>query len=246
MNQFKIYLASVLFLLTTGVSAVEQTSDNNKITDLLKARLGGAAVEAPSATPAEGIFETRFGSKIAYLTSNGRYVFIGDMIDLESQVNLTEISRRDIAKEAIDEMPVEDLVVFPADNDTRTVLNIFTDTSCPYCKKIHEEIPQLQKAGIEVRYIPFPRGGAKGPGYTTLKQVWCAKDRARAMNIAKEVESGELSSPDCAGANIVDKGYTLGNQVGVTGTPALFTQSGKKFDGYVPYKQLIPALLSGL
>ena len=245
MIHLKTFLAAGLLTCASAASALESTTDN-KITDLLKSRLGGMEVEAPSATPADGIYQTRFGTKFAYLTGNGRYVFIGDMIDLQSQVNLTELSRRSVAKEAIAAIAVEDLAVYPAKDETKAVLNVFTDTSCPYCQKLHEEVPELQKAGIEVRYIPFPRGGARGPGYKVLRQVWCGKDKTETMDIAKEVKSGELPSENCDDASIVDKGYTLGNEVGVTGTPALFTESGQKFDGYVPYKQLIPAILSGL
>ncbi len=244
MNPLKIFLTAGLLTCSSLVSAADKPADTKQMTELLKARLGGVEVADATATPAEGIYQTRFGSKFAYLAGNGRYVFIGDMIDLQSQVNLTELSRRDVAKQEIDKMAVEDLAVYPAINDTKQVLNVFTDTSCPYCKKLHEEVPELQKAGIEVRYIPFPRGGSRGPGYTSLKQVWCGKDKAQTMNIAKDIEQGELPSADCEKASVVDQGYILGNRLGVTGTPALFTESGQKFDGYVPYKQLIPMLLS--
>ncbi len=148
-----------------------------------------------------------------------------------------------MARKAIDAVPLKDKAVYPAEGKTRTVLNVFTDTSCPYCKKLHQEVPQLQKAGIEVRYLPYPRGSSRGPGYQSLKQVWCADDKARAMNIAKGIESGSLPAGDCAEGAMVDKGYDLGNQLGVDGTPALFTENGQKISGYVPAQQLIPMLL---
>ncbi|MCP4333532.1 MAG: thiol:disulfide interchange protein, partial [Gammaproteobacteria bacterium] len=57
--------------------------------------------------------------------------------------------------------------------------------------------------------------------------------------------AGDLSnSGDCASAGYVDEGYVLGNDVGVTGTPALYTSNGTKFNGYVPYQELIPQLLN--
>jgi thiol:disulfide interchange protein DsbC len=249
MKSFKLIISAGLLTCITGLLPLHADSDkaaiNPQITELLKSRLGNIDVGTPVATPVEGLYQTQFGNKFAYLTGDGRYVLIGDMIDLESQSNLTEVARRGIAQDALKTMPVSELAVFPAVAETKAVLNVFTDTSCPYCKKLHEEVPQLQKAGIEVRYFPFPRGGKRGPGYQDLKQVWCSEDRAKAMDIAKEITSGQLSDGNCAEATLVDKGYDLGNEVGVTGTPALFTSSGRKFDGYVPYKQLIPMLLSG-
>ncbi len=237
-------LFSLLALLLPWQVVAEASDINPEMTRLLQSRLNNVPVETPVATPVEGIYQTRFGSKFAYITGDGRYVLIGDMIDLQSQVNLTELSRREIALDAINEFPVKDLVVFPAEGETKRVLNVFTDSSCPYCRKLHEEVPYLQKAGIEVRYFPFPRGGQRGPGYQELRQVWCGKDRPKSMDIVKGVDSGDLANAECSDGAIVDRGYNLGNEVGVSGTPALFTSTGRKLDGYVPYQQLIPMLLS--
>ncbi len=244
MKQMKYFIAAGL-LSSMSVSFAAETAVSEDMTKLLKSRLGGAVqVADPVETPAEGIYLTKYGSKIGYLTGNGRYILIGDMIDLQTQENLTEISRRTDYKEVLDTVAVNNLAVYPSSTDeTRAVLNVFTDTSCPYCKKLHEEVPDLQKAGIEVRYFPFPRGGKRGPGYQTLKQVWCGEDKAKTMNIAKEVESGSLPSSDCENASFVDKGYQVGNQLGVSGTPALFTAEGQKIEGYVPSAKLIPMLL---
>lgn len=253
MNHFKHYFAAGLMAFSlSGYVALSFAADDQaaassapkNITHLLQSRLGGVAVTEASETPAKGIYQTQFGSKFAYLTGNGRYVFIGDMIDLEAQVNLTELSRRGIAKASINAFSIDDLAVFPAGGKTQGVLNVFTDTSCPYCKKLHEEVPELQKAGIEVRYFPFPRGGTRGPGYDELRKVWCGKDLAKTMNIAKGVDVGDLPAGDCKKAGIVDQGYELGNKIGVTGTPALFTGQGHKIEGYVPYNQLIPMVLN--
>ncbi|MBC8212638.1 MAG: DsbC family protein [Gammaproteobacteria bacterium] len=246
MKPIKLYLsAGLLSCMSLAFAAENAPAPDVDITQLLKSRLGDAEVSVAQKTPAEGIYQTSFGSKIAYLTGDGRFVIVGDMIDLQTQVNLTELSRRTVSKNAIDKFATSDLAIFPSMKETTAaVLNIFTDSSCPYCKKLHEEVPELQKAGIEVRYFPFPRGGNRGPGYQTLKQVWCAEDRAAGMDIAKETAVGELPPGTCENAKIVDRGYLLGNEVGVTGTPALFTENGKKIDGYVPYQNLIPMVLN--
>ena len=213
------------------------------ITVLLKQRLGTDDIADPTETGVEGVYQTQFGDKFAYLIENGRYVFIGDMVDLENSHNITEASRRGLVRDRIAETSVDDMIIFPARDVEKTVLNVFTDTSCPYCKKLHEEIPYLQDAGISVRYLPFPRGGNRGPGYTDLKRVWCASDKLLAMNIAKDVADGKLGTDNCEDAKIVDRGYELGNRIGVTGTPALYSSAGEKFNGYVPYQRLIPMLL---
>ena len=130
------------------------------------------------------------------------------------------------------------------ENEELAVLNVFTDTSCGYCQKLHTEVKYLQEAGISVHYFPYPRGGSRGPGYSDLRKVWCADDKLAAMSIAKGAVDGSLTvSGDCDAANFVDEGYLLGNRIGVTGTPALYASDGTQFNGYVPYKQLIPQLV---
>ncbi len=216
------------------------------ITRLLKLRLGTDNISTPVETPIKGVYETRFGEKYAYLIENGRYVFIGEMYDLERAQNLTEISRRIVIKDELARVDEANLAIFPASQTEKAKLTVFTDTSCPYCIKLHAEVGYLQQAGITVRYLPYPRGGERGPGYSTLKQVWCAEDKKMAMDIGKGVTEGELPAGDCKAADFVDRGYQLGDQLGVTGTPALYLESGEAITGYVPYAELIPMVLKDL
>ena len=215
---------------------------NRKVTQLLEKRLG-QPVPPATETPVKGIYQTRLGANIGYLTGDGRYIFMGQLIDLQTGANLTETARRVAVRDRLATVSMKDKVIYPAVGDEKAVLTIFTDTTCPYCRKLHKEVPELNKAGISVHYLPFPRGGSAGPGYESLKQVWCADDRQRAMSIAKQQIEGDLPSPDCAAAQMVDRGYELGNEVGVTGTPALFKSNGRKIEGYVPYQRLIPMVL---
>ncbi len=212
------------------------------VTRLLEQRLGQPVPPAVE-TPVKGIYQTRLGANIGYLTEDGRYIFMGQLVDLKTGANLTETAKRAAVTDKLAEVAQKDKVIYPASGEEKAVLTVFTDTTCPYCRKLHKEVPELNKAGISVHYLPFPRGGAAGPGYTSLKQVWCAQDRRKAMSIAKQQMAGDLPDPDCAAAAMVDRGYRLGNEVGVTGTPALFKSNGQKIEGYVPYQQLIPMVL---
>ncbi len=236
----------------TRFKVAGKTGSNTKasrgvdMTALLKQRLGTDDIAPATETGIKGVYQTQFGDKYAYLIEGGRYAFIGDLVDLKHAINMTEISRRTMVKDLISHAPVSESIVYPAIGKELTVLNVFTDTACGYCQKLHAEVGFLQEAGISVRYFPFPRGGSRGPGYKDLQSVWCAEDKLEAMNIAKGVSSGTLADGDCPEASIVDKGYDMGRKIGITGTPALFSRDGTNFNGYVPHKELIPMLLSEL
>ena len=240
-------VAGLICLFAIPYAGAAEDSPKESIEDmtrLLKMRLGTDEIQTPVPTGVEGVYQTRFGNKIGYLIEGGRYVFIGDLIDLKTAHNMTESSRREMIVDALASFAADKQIVFPAIDEELAVLNVFTDTSCGYCQKLHKEVKYLQQAGISVHYYPFPRGGARGPGYSDLRKVWCADDKLAAMSIAKGAQAGTLSATsDCESAQYVDEGYVLGNQIGVTGTPALYASDGTKFNGYVPYEQLIPQLI---
>ena len=238
-------LASLVLCLPF-TPALAADVDEEALLRLLKLRLGTDQIEPPQETGVEGVYQTRFGNKFAYLIEGGRYVFIGDMVDLQEARNLTEQSRRELVVEELAGFDESSRVIYPATGDEKTVLSVFTDTSCGYCQRLHKEVKYLQEAGISVHYYPYPRGGTRGPGYSDLRKVWCSDDQRQAMNIAKGTEFGTLAvqSGDCEAAASVDGGYALGNRIGVNGTPALYAADGTLFNGYVPYQQLIPQLLN--
>lgn len=213
------------------------------LTKLLRQRIGNAKIDDVEETSIEDVWQVQIGNRYIYLLDDGKYALMGDLVNLESGRNLTEQSRRVTTVEIIAAFSDEDLVIFAAKGESKATLNVFTDTSCPYCQKLHSEIDKLQEAGITVRYLPYPRGGSRGPGYQHLKSVWCAKDRNLAMTEAKNQRFDGLPAGDCAAATTIDRGYRAGNKIGISGTPALLKSDGEKIEGYRPYQELIPQVL---
>jgi len=232
------FAASELPSLTDNTVSPEQS-----VTRLLRQRLGNATFDDVSETAVENVWQVQVGNQFIYLMDGGKYALMGELVDLEDGRNLTAQSRRVATVETISGFGDADLAVFDAIGETRAVLNVFTDTSCPYCQKLHSEIDKLREAGIKVRYLPFPRGGSRGPGYQHLKSVWCAEDRKQALTDAKNERFDGLPPGDCAAAEMVDRGYLAGQKIGITGTPALIKSNGEKIEGYRPYQELIPLIL---
>ena len=213
------------------------------VTKLLRQRIGAAKIDEVTETSLEDVWQVQIGNQYLYLLDGGRYALMGDLVNLEDGRNLTAQSRRVAAVETISEFDDSDLIIFAATGETRAVLNVFTDTSCPYCQKLHSEIDKLQDAGITVRYFPYARGGSSGAGYQHLRSVWCAEDRNQAMTDAKNKRFDGLPPGECAAAAVVDRGYLAGKKIGISGTPALFKSNGEKIEGYRPYQELIPQVL---
>lgn len=220
-----------------GPMAPSGEADSQPPQGLSKLILGTA-----NPSPVEGIVQSKYGDQYIYATKDGRYGFVGDLIDLRTSENLTEKLRKGDRLALVEKFKPENMTIFPAKGKEKAQITIFTDTSCPFCRKLHKEVPQLTKAGVTVRYIPFPRGGKEGPGYEDLRSVWCSKDRAAAMNIAKGINKGVLGFGDCKAANLVDKGYLFGIQIGLRGTPAIVMPDGEFLQGYRPATKLLEML----
>ena len=209
---------------------------------LLQEKLPGIPISQVEMSPKEGIYQVFYGSQVLYVTSDGQFIFTGNMVGLSAAepVNLTEqaISKRASLMapqraEAIASLDENDMVVFKAPDEQYTV-NIFTDVDCGYCRKLHKEVPELNKRGITVRYLAYPRAGVGSSAYEKLVSIWCAEDKLEAMDDAKLRR--KTVSQTCE--NPVASHYELSQKLGLTGTPALILDDGELIGGYLPFEKL--------
>ena len=56
-------------------------------------------------SPVSGLYEIARGSQIGYASADGKYVILGDMIDIDSDSNLSESRRRTIRERLIETVP---------------------------------------------------------------------------------------------------------------------------------------------
>jgi thiol:disulfide interchange protein DsbC len=116
---------------------------------------------------------------------------------------------------------------------------VFTDSTCFYCQKLHKEVPELNRKGIEVRYLAYPRAGVGSDSYRQLATAWCSDNPQEALTKLKNREA--VDDNVCPGNPVADQ-YALGGKLGVTGTPAIVTESGQLIPGYQAADQLIDSM----
>lgn len=226
--------ACAALLLSTSLSASEQHID--QVRERLLQIQPDLPIEAvvPSAMPELYQVQLR-GGRILYVSASAEFIFQGQLLQVQDgvPVNLTEQAERTALVAQMQALNTEEMVIFPAQSPQATI-TVFTDTDCGYCQKLHSEVAQLNNAGVDVRYLAFPRGGLAGPAYDSLVSVWCADDRLAAMTQAKQGK--KLAKTACK--NPVEKHYALGQSIGVRGTPTIVLANGEIIPGYQPAKQL--------
>ena len=188
-------------------------------------------------SPVPGMYEVEHDSRIFYTSGDGKYLFMGDVVDLRAQSNLTEARRGTIRTRLLDAVGEQNMIVIGPDKPKRTV-TVFTDVDCGYCARFHLDVPALNKEGVKVRYLMYPRTGVGSQSYKRAVAVWCASDRAKAVGVAKA--GGRIDMKTCA--NPVESHMQLGQRLEIGGTPAIFLDDGKVLPGYVPAPRLLAIL----
>ncbi|WP_028240472.1 disulfide isomerase DsbC N-terminal domain-containing protein [Stutzerimonas azotifigens] len=226
-------LAGSLALAADPDQAIRQT---------LNALQPDLPIEAIAESPMPGLYQVQLqGGRQLYASADGQFLVQGYLFQMRDgqAVNLTEQAESRSVAKLIDAIPESQMVVFPAQSP-KTRITVFTDTDCGYCQKLHSAVAELNRLGVEVRYVAFPRQGLGSHGYNTLVSVWCAKDRQAAMNKAK----ARQDVPTASCENPVADQYKLGQMIGVQGTPAIVLADGRIVPGYQPAPQLAEIALA--
>ncbi|MBU0655076.1 MAG: DsbC family protein [Gammaproteobacteria bacterium] len=227
--------AAVAFALISGWAIADDVPAG--LGDKMKPMFGGAP-DSLKSTPVAGVFEAKFGGEIIYVSGDGRYVFAGELIDAQTKTNLTEVAMSAERKEIMKTVDASSTIEFKAKGDEKHVLYAFTDVDCPFCVKLHREVPALNEKGVTVRYLAYPRAGVGSPAYKKMVNIWCADNKQEAMTKVKNGET--IDTKDCK--NPVADDFALGQKLGVNGTPALVTADGMMIPGFRPADQLVKML----
>ena len=187
--------------------------------------------------PIEGLYEVASGAEIAHVSTDGRFYFDGDVFDMDTRENLTERRRTGVRARLLASAQPADVIVFgPA--DAKHTIDVFTDVDCGYCRKLHSEIAEINRLGIRVRYLLYPRSGPGTDSWRKAESVLCAKDPKEALTRAKRGESIPVAACNAA----VTRSFDLGQDVGISGTPGIITESGELIPGYMPAAALAEEL----
>mgnify|MGYP001823536606 CR=1 FL=1 len=240
----RLYLAAVLSLLAplalAGAPVDKATAE--KISTALNNPAMGLKVSTVATSDMPGMYEVQFeNGPLVYATTDGKYFLLGDLFQVNAgaYVNLTE-KRRDAERlamlEALDE---KDMIVFAPSGEEKAEITVFTDTTCFYCQKLHREVPELNRRGVKVRFLAYPRSGMDSAGARQLVGAWCSDTPQETLTALKNKEQVPVSACD---NNPVAAQYQLGQQMGIRGTPAMITESGQMIPGYQSADQLMVTL----
>lgn len=221
---------AMLALLAGTFSGLAQADDAAIQQSLKKIGIQQAEIQP---APVAGFKTVLTESGVLYVTDDGKHMVQGPLYDVSGAqpVNVTN-KLLDKKVEAL----VPQMIIYKAPKEQH-VVTIFTDITCGYCRKLHEQMADYNALGITVRYLAFPREGVQGQVETAMKAIWCSADRNKAFDEAMKGDSPKMSAPDSCNIDI-EQHYKLGILFGIQGTPAILTESGMMIPGYQGPKEL--------
>lgn len=195
----------------------------------------GFKVQSAQPSPVAGLYQVMTDQGLVYASADGEYIVSGRLFDITgeepvnaSDVVLNQMRQRDLRAVA------DSVITYQAPNE-KHVVHVFTDSSCGYCRQLHERMDDYLAAGISVRYLAWPRNGMQGQAAQDLQAAWCADDQQAALTAIKN----DQTLPEANCDNPVADHLALGHKFGVRGTPAIVLESGRMIPGYLPPQQLL-------
>ncbi|GAA5127714.1 DsbC family protein [Alloalcanivorax gelatiniphagus] len=235
-------ILNVLFiaLVLPGLATADL---RERVAEALAVTNPNLSVESISDSPVEGIKEIKLSNgKFIYGSPDSDHVFSGRLMVFsdDTLVDLTERREKEDRAEMLQAVNPGTTITYPANGEEKYEIYVFTDTTCPYCKKFHAHMDEMNQQGITVHYLALPRSGINTPVAHDLAKIWCAEDPQAALDDAFAGQPFTQKVMPCR-APVADQ-YEMAQTLGVSGTPSVFSPDGRNLGGYMSPKEVIAGI----
>ena len=221
-------------LLALTLPALAQTIEE-KLKKTLTQRLGdGTQIETIIKTPYNGLYEVKVGNEIIYSDVEGKFVFIGRILDTETSKDITQARLDEINKIKFADLPLDAAIKSIKGNGKRMIA-VFEDPNCGYCKRFRKTLADTKDITVYTFMYPILSDDSR----TKVKNVWCSADKAKTWDDwMVNGKTPATAAESCNATASTDKVVELGRKLKVTGTPTIFFTDGTRVPGAIDSKTL--------
>lgn len=177
-----------------------------------------------------GLYEVVTDDQLFYTDEAGRYLIAGNIYEMKTMRNLTELRSRVLFAVDFDKLPL-DLAVKRVKGNGQRRMAYFADPNCGFCKKLEAELKNVDNVTLYRFMVPIFDGSAE-----KIRNILCSADPNKTW------EDWMLNGAPPAAANCptpaTAKIEALSQKMKVTGTPTLIFTSGLVQAGYLPAADL--------
>ena len=226
-----------LSLLSLGLSAAAQEATIRK--NLAERIPQLQAIDEVSKSPMAGLYEVRVnGTEIYYTDAEANFLVQGSLIDTKQRRNLTEERVDKLTAINFEALPFKDAFTIVRGNGKRR-LAVFQDPNCGYCKRFERDLQKLNHVTIHMFLYPILSADSNEKS----KNIWCAKDRAKAWQDWM-VRDQTPAAANCD-ASAIARNIDIGRKFKITGTPTLVFVDGSRVPGAISVAEVEKHLSEG-
>jgi thiol:disulfide interchange protein DsbC len=228
-NTMRAFLLACLLAMSFAAQANEDA-----VRKAFEAKVPGVKVMSVTKTPYGGLWEVFTQNNAVHYTDEAvSFIIFGNLIDTKTNQNVTQLRLRKLTGINLKDLPL-DMAIKKVRGKGERVLMVFSDPSCPYCKRLERDIAKMDNITVYVFLYPVEKNF---PGTTNLsKSIWCSYDKAKAWDDWMLKGVRPTAAPKCrTPVEALDK---IGNKLGIIGTPTLIFGDGAVTPEYVQPEQL--------
>ena len=206
----------ILFMLLTAHSAF---ADEAAIRAEMTKKFPYSKIISIKETPYFGLYEVAFDDRLIYTDEKMNYLFSGNIFDLHTMKNLTEVREKQLYAINFETLPFE-LSIKNVKGNGKRRLAVFTDPNCTYCKKLEKEMVNLTDTTVFIFLFPILPGSEE-----KAKTIWCSSDRLQSWEdqMLKGLEPKADKACDTEALATISK---RAKKLGISVTPTLIFEDG--------------------
>jgi thiol:disulfide interchange protein DsbC len=222
-------------LLAIAASAANAGEAEDRLRAILIDRLPGLQIESIRKLPQADLYEVvHNGRRILYADPNGEVGLFGNLIELKSRTNLTEQRQNELNVVDFSKLPLDKAIKKVKGKGSRRMA-VFTDPDCPFCKRLENELKNVDDVTIYVFLLPLEQLHPDAP--RKARAVWCAPDPVKAWDaLMMEGKDPPAAAEGCK--DPIAEVAKLANDYNIQGTPGLIFESGRLVPGAIGAKQI--------
>ncbi|EKT4478454.1 DsbC family protein [Pseudomonas putida] len=188
---FNLSKFATVFMLSLGASQIVQAGDpvfptsvTGKSQQAISDPVAQRVIDKTVTLPVTGILATEKSGKVVVLSTNGRYTIVGDVIDNWSKKKLSSL---DEIRESSQIIPLKSMNLNLQELDPVTVgrggktVVIFSDPYCAYCKKVIDQVKDIDPNEFTVHIMPLGLLGKESE--VRVADIYCAKNKRAANSL---------------------------------------------------------------
>ncbi len=217
-------LASALAFTLFGSAIVH--ADSKTLEQNFKKNYPEIPVKSVTASPLPGIYEVYAAGKIIYTDETAKYLFFGNLLDVQNKKNLTEDRLAQLSKIDVKQLPLDQAIKYVKGKGERT-LYVFSDPDCPYCQKLEQHMTSIDNVTVYLFLLPLKKLHPQAEAVAS--KIWCSKNPYEAWEDYMLHRKAPGNTAQCK--TPIQKNLALAQTLQIDGTPTLFLQNGMRLSG---------------